>query len=120
MESTEVKEAASQTPTAPKRPEFKIPKPKKKRRWVKVLIVLVILAALVFWFLVRPIMSASEQIGNMLYQTATAEYRDLTVSVSGTGTVEPADSYQVTALVKGEILDAPFEEGDQVEQGDVL
>ena len=120
MESTEVKEAASQTPTAPKRPEFKIPKPKKKRRWVKVLIVLVILAALVFWFLIRPIMSASEQIGNMLYQTATAEYRDLTVSVSGTGTVEPADSYQVTALVKGEILDAPFEEGDQVEKGDVL
>ena len=48
MESTEVKQAASQTPTAPKRPEFKIPKPKKKRRWVKVLIVLVILAALVF------------------------------------------------------------------------
>lgn len=120
MESTEVKQAASQTPTAPKRPEFKIPKPKKKRRWVKVLIVLVILAALVFWFLVRPIMSASEQIGNMLYQTGTAEYRDLTVSVSGTGTVEPADSYQVTALVKGEILDAPFEEGDQVEKGDVL
>ena len=120
MESTEIKEAASQAPAAPRRPEFKIPKPKKKRRWWKVLIVLVILAALVFWFLIRPIMSASEQLGNMLYQTGTAEYRDLTVSVSGTGTVEPADSYQVTALVKGEILEAPFEEGDQVEQGDVL
>lgn len=120
MESTEIKEAAPQTSAAARRPEFKIPKPKKKRRWVKVLIVLVILAALVFWFLIRPIMSASEQIGNMLYQTGTAEYRDLTVSVSGTGTVEPADSYQVTALVRGEILDAPFEEGDQVEKGDVL
>ncbi len=120
MESTEIREAAPQTPAAGRRPEFKIPKPKKKRRWIKVLIVLAVLAALVFWFLIRPIMSASEQIGNMLYQTGTAEYRDLTVSVSGTGTVEPADSYQVTALVKGEILDAPFEEGDQVEQGDVL
>ncbi|MEQ2443224.1 HlyD family efflux transporter periplasmic adaptor subunit [Pseudoflavonifractor sp. CLA-AP-H29] len=120
MESTEIKSASPKAPTAPARPEFKIPKPKKKRRWIKVLIVLVILAALVFWFLVRPILSASSQIENMLYQTGTAEYRDLTVSVSGTGTVEPADSYQVTALVKGEILDAPFEEGDQVEKGDVL
>ena len=88
MESTEIREAAPQTPAAGRRPEFKIPKPKKKRRWIKVLIVLAVLAALVFWFLIRPIMSASEQIGNMLYQTGTAEYRDLTVSVSGTGTVD--------------------------------
>ena len=120
MESTQIKEAVSQTPAASERPEFKIPKPRKKRRWVKVLIVLAVLAALVFWFLIRPIMSASDQLESMLYQTGTVEYRELTVSVSGTGTVEPADSYQVTALVKGEILDAPFEEGEQVEKGDIL
>ena len=40
--------------------------------------------------------------------------RDIVVSVSGTGTVTPADSYKVGALVMGEILEAPFAEGDRV------
>ena len=49
MESTEIREAAPQTPAAGRRPEFKIPKPKKKRRWIKVLIVLAVLAAALNW-----------------------------------------------------------------------
>ena len=34
--------------------------------------------------------------------------------------MEPADSYQVTTLISGAILDAPFEEGDLVDQGALL
>lgn len=117
METTQVKQAAP--PTVPK-PELKIPKPKRKRRWLRVLIVLVVIAALAGWFLVRPILNASRQISNMLYTPSPAAYRDITVSVSGSATVQPADSYKVTALVKGEILDAPFEEGDRVEKGGLL
>ena len=44
----------------------------------------------------------------------------MTVSVSGTGTIEPIQSYKVTTLVSGEILEAPFEEGQTVHKGDVL
>ena len=54
------------------------------------------------------------------YQLAQAERRDLSVSVSGSATLEPADSYQVTTLISGAILDAPFEEGDLVDQGALL
>lgn len=42
------------------------------------------------------------------------------MSVSGTGTVTPIDAYDVKVLVSGEVLEAPFEEGDQVEKGDLL
>ena len=54
------------------------------------------------------------------YVVAQAVRRDLTVSVSGSATLEPADSYQVTTLISGEIESAPFEEGDLVTQGTLL
>ena len=50
----------------------------------------------------------------------TAAMHDMTVAVSGTGTIEPIQSYKVTTLVSGEILEAPFEEGQTVHKGDVL
>lgn len=96
------------------------PKTAKGRKRRNILIAILIILALLFVFVVRPIMSASQQLTNALYTPASVERRDLTVSVNGTATVEPADSYRVTALVKGEILDAPFEEGDTVEKDDVL
>ena len=94
--------------------------PRKRRRWPKVVIALVIVAALFGWFIVRPMMTATQQITNALYTPVQVERKDITVSVSGTATVEPNDAYQVTALVNGEILDAPFEEGDTVEEGALL
>lgn len=42
------------------------------------------------------------------------------MSVSGTGTIQPIHSYKVTTLVKGEVLEAPFEEGQTVHKGDLL
>ncbi len=46
--------------------------------------------------------------------------QELTVAVTGPGTIKPNDSYRATTLIKGEILTAPFEEGDTVEKDDVL
>ena len=40
--------------------------------------------------------------------------------MSSTGTITPIDSYKVSALVNGEIVEAPFEEGDWVEKGALL
>ena len=90
----------------------------KKRRWIKVLVILVIAAALVWTFVLRG-MGAPGTAGTV-YQPVNAEIRDLTTCVSGTATLEPADSYQVTTLVTGEILSAPFEEDDLVEKDALL
>ena len=46
------------------------------------------------------------------YQTAATETRDITKSLTGSGTLEPADSYTVNTLVSGEVLSDTFEEGD--------
>ena len=54
------------------------------------------------------------------YLPETAQRQDLRISVSSTGTITPIDSYKVSALVNGEIVEAPFEEGDWVEKGALL
>lgn len=46
--------------------------------------------------------------------------RTITNSLTGSGTLEPANSYTVTTLIEGEILSAEFEEGDIVDKDTVL
>ncbi len=53
-------------------------------------------------------------------RTAKVTKGNISVVISGTGTIKPIDEYQVTSLVKGEILLDTFEEGDMVEEGDLL
>ena len=120
MEATQVK---PETPAAPpekqdkKAPEFKAPK--KKRKWVKRLIILVVVVALLLFLLAR-CMGTGQKLLSSIYLPYTVSMQDMTVSVSGTGTIEPIQSYNVTTLVSGEILEAPFEEGQTVHKGDVL
>ena len=40
--------------------------------------------------------------------------------MSSSGTISPKDTYSITSLVEGEVLSAEFEEGDQVEKGQIL
>lgn len=54
------------------------------------------------------------------YEYVTAEKRNIESTLSGSGTVQPIHAYTVTALVQGEILSAPFEEGDEIEEGALL
>lgn len=53
-------------------------------------------------------------------KTGTAEYGDITRKISSTGMIEPKDTYSVMALVTGTVIEANFEEGDEVEEGTVL
>ena len=54
------------------------------------------------------------------YTTASVEKRSITNSLTGSGTLEPADAYTVTTLVSGEVLSDTFEEGDMVEKDQLL
>ena len=96
----------------------------KKRGWIKFpklkrkLPVKRLIPRAVYWLFLRP--GGGGQVIQASYTAAPVTMRDIVVSVSGTGTVTPADSYKVGALVTGEILEAPFAEGDRVEKGALL
>ena len=46
------------------------------------------------------------------YTMDTAVRTSIVESITGTGTLEPADKYTVTTLLKGDVLSDAFEEGD--------
>ena len=93
-------------------------KKKKNRKLVTVIIVLLVVVA-AGWALMN-------RIGNQNDETATsytmfdAEKRSISVFLTGTGTLQPADSYTVMTLNSGDVLSAPFEEGDVVEKNRLL
>ena len=122
MESTDLKQsspdASAPATQAPPKP-VKVPMPRKKKKWIKRVIVLVVLIAVVV-FLLRSCSGGSTALTSGIYLPSTASTQDLVVSVSGTGAIEPLHSYKVTTLVKGEVLEAPFEEGQTVHKGDLL
>lgn len=45
---------------------------------------------------------------------------DIKVEISGSGVVEPIKRYDITPLVSGNIISAPFEEGQLVKKGDII
>lgn len=49
-----------------------------------------------------------------------AERRDIEETITGSTVVEPNDEYSIVPMITGEILEAPFEEGDHVNEGDLL
>ena len=111
MEATQVKPERGVSAPEKHMPQFK--GPRKKRGWVKGVIVLAVVAALILFLFAR-CRSVGQKLLSSAYLPYTAATQDLTVSVSGTGTIEPIQSYKVTTLVSGEILEAPFEEGQTV------
>jgi len=93
----------------------------KKGKSKKVKIIAAILVVVILLLIIVPKLGHKNDMPQMdTFTLVPAEKRDLVVSVSASGTVEPADSYTVMAFVKGEILNAPFEEGDIIEEDAVL
>ncbi len=103
--------------SAKEAPQFQAPK--KKKKWLKHIIALTVIVALLALFLTQ-CMKGGVQTASGSYLPATAAVQDLTVAVTGPGTVKPNDTYRATALVKGEVLSAPFEEGQEIHKYDTL
>ena len=95
-------------------------KPGKKRRWKKFAVagVALVVAAGVGWQMLSP--GQSSAAAGTSYTTAEGTPTDVSSSITGSGTLEAADSYSVTTLIEGSILTADFEEGDEVEEGTIL
>lgn len=114
-------EMMTQIPAAEETPKKRWKKPAsgKKRRWPKVLLALVLAAVVAAWVILPRLGGGGTQMAAG-YLVETVQRRDLTTTVKGTATLEPADAYQVTTLLSGSILTAPFEEDQLVEKGAVL
>ena len=92
---------------------------KKRNRWI--LIIVTVLLGIFFGgpLLIRNMGGGQADVDDQ-YTLVAAENRDIVLTLSGTGTLKPADSYTVTTLNSGDVLKAPFEEGDVVEKDSVL
>ena len=88
------------------------------RKWVSIPVLACVLAVALTLRLAGGGPSASA--AGLTYTTAPVERRDITAQITGSGSLEAANSYSVTSLAEGSILTAGFEEGDQVEEGTVL
>ncbi|MDR3981965.1 MAG: HlyD family efflux transporter periplasmic adaptor subunit [Dysosmobacter sp.] len=115
-EQLSVAQPAEEIPAAPKKGRLKKQLKGKKRKCLALLLV----AAIVAGILAARGLGGQEASAEASYQTAAAEKRNITRSLSSSGTLQPADSYTVSTLVSGEILSDTFEEGDQVEEGQLL
>ena len=70
-------------------------------------------------FLLKPAKDKQANVDTSYVETAPEE-RNVSNSLSGTGTLNPANTYTVKSLVDGKVLTADFEEGDTVEEGTIL
>lgn len=86
----------------------------------KGLLVLLVLIILIFVVLPKVLGSKANEMMQSTYEMQNPTTQDLQVTITGTGTIAPNDQYAITPLVQGEIVDAPFEEGDVVEKGQLL
>lgn len=112
QETQEIMATEEEQPLPRKR---KLPHLGKKGKLIAGALAVVVLAAAVL-----PRLGKGAASAELPYLLAQVQRRDLSVSVSGSATLEPADSYRVTTLVSGAILEAPFEEDSLVEKGTLL
>lgn len=99
----------------------KKPKTGKKKGKKKVVLILVfVLVVLIVGGLFLMPKKAAVSGGSTVYSLAPVERRNITASLSGTGTLAPTDYHNITATVTGDILSADFEEMDEVQKDDVL
>ena len=100
-----------------KRKKWTLPRLKRprRRRVIAALVAVLVLAGIVL----RLQQGDTAQAGAN-YQPVSVTRQDIAVTVSGSGTLAPADAYNVSTLISGAILEAPFEEDDLVEKGTLL
>lgn len=79
--------------------------------------IFLLLASLVVFYFARRNQAATEETPFFTSQAVTGRVES---SISGKGTLSPANQYEVKSLVKGELLLAPFEEGDTVKEDQLL
>lgn len=90
----------------------------KKKKIIAVIVIIAVIAVAVKAF--SGTKSKNTESQSSTYTMATATKTNIIESLTATGTLEPADKYTVTTLVRGDVLSDYFEEGDIVEKDQIL
>lgn len=86
----------------------------------KTVIIAAVVAALAAVGITAAAVKKGKSKPQMTFGTAVVERRSIENTISASSTLEANDTYEVTALVTGEILTDTFNEGDTVNKDDVL
>ena len=105
-----------QTPEAAAAGKGPVPFLKKNWKWLVPVLCVAVAGGV---FLLRPQQAKPASV-DASYTEAAPERRDVTNTLSGTGTLNPANTYTVKSLVEGKVLTGTIEEGDIVEESNVL
>ncbi len=95
----------------------KLRRPKHLKRWIVLIVIVLVIAGLAGKFLLG---GGQPGPAALTYMEEQVSSRTIIKSLTGSGTLQPANSYTVTTLIEGEVLSADFEEGDIVERDTVL
>ena len=106
----------AQTPEAAAAGKGPVPFLKKNWKWLVPVLCVAVAGGV---FLLRPQQSKPASV-DASYTEAAPERRDVTNTLSGTGTLNPANTYTVKSLVDGKVLTGTIEEGNIVEESNVL
>lgn len=91
----------------------------KRKKKLLLLIAAALLVVIAFiYFRQRGSQTASAQ--GAAANTAVVTRRDITSTLSGSGTIAPQNTYTITSMAEGDVVEAAFEEGDQVTEGQIL
>ena len=106
----------AQTPEAAAAGKGPVPFLKKNWKWLVPVLCVAVAGGV---FLLRPQQAKPASV-DASYTEAAPERRDVTNTLSGTGTLNPANTYTVKSLVDGTVLTGTIEEGNIVEESNVL
>ena len=106
----------AQTPEAAAAGKGPVPFLKKNWKWLVPVLCVAVAGGV---FLLRPQQAKPASV-DASYTEAAPERRDVTNTLSGTGTLNPANTYTVKSLVDGKVLTGTIEEGNIVEESNVL
>ncbi len=88
----------------------------KKHKIISIIILVLIIAAIAFF----AFKGEKKEVAVSAVSDYTVSKGDVSVTITGSGTLEANEQYEITSLVSGDVLSDYFQEGDLVNEDDIL
>lgn len=94
--------------------KIKIPKFIKKHKIISIIILALIVLIILFS------LGRKEEVATTTVSDYKVGYSNISVTITGSGTLEANEQYDITSLVSGEVLSDYFQEGDLIEEESIM